>query len=286
MRESASWYSGCSRITELPSGERDEDVVERGVMRGERGQLDLPLLQQREQRRQRAMELLHRQRDRAARAARAARRPEAADDVPELPARLWIESGRRLVEKQQIGFADECARDRETLFLAARQGYHACLALLLELDEREDFIHTVRLAIKRAEQREHFAHLQLVGELCLLELDSQPLTQGAAGRSVPPTRAENLDIAGIGQRQPFQDLDRRRLSGAVGAEQSEALAGSDDEIETRDRDDVPETLPEGAAVDRYDWRFSFLSFWFLSVDISCACLSDCSSCIIRLLMPS
>src|SRR5690349_5824847 len=57
MRDSASWYIGCSRITELPSRERDEDVVERRVMRGERGQLEPSLLQRAEQRRQRAVEL-------------------------------------------------------------------------------------------------------------------------------------------------------------------------------------------------------------------------------------
>src|SRR5207249_6155858 len=63
MRESANWYIGCSRVTELPSGERDEDVVERGVMRRERRQLEPPLLQQGEQCGQRAMQLRHRERE-------------------------------------------------------------------------------------------------------------------------------------------------------------------------------------------------------------------------------
>src|SRR5436190_23864696 len=75
MRESASWYIGCSRITELPSGQRDENVVERGVMRRERRQLELPLLQQGEQRRQRAVELFHGQRDSTA----GGRRPHRGD---------------------------------------------------------------------------------------------------------------------------------------------------------------------------------------------------------------
>src|ERR1041385_1958512 len=57
MRDSASWYIGCSRITELPSGERDENVVERRVVRGQRCQLEPSLLQRAEQRRQRAVEL-------------------------------------------------------------------------------------------------------------------------------------------------------------------------------------------------------------------------------------
>ena len=46
---------------------------------------------------------------------------ELLEHVPQLPARLRIESGRRFVEKQQLGLADQCARHREPLFLPARQ---------------------------------------------------------------------------------------------------------------------------------------------------------------------
>src|SRR5216117_1599300 len=63
MRESASWYIGCSRITELPSGERDEHVVERGVMRGEQRQLHAARFEQREQRGEGAVQLYDRERD-------------------------------------------------------------------------------------------------------------------------------------------------------------------------------------------------------------------------------
>src|SRR5712691_9949650 len=63
MRDSASWYIGCSRITELPSGQRDEDVVERGVMRGEQRQLHAALSEQREQRGESAVQLYDGERD-------------------------------------------------------------------------------------------------------------------------------------------------------------------------------------------------------------------------------
>src|SRR5260370_28986306 len=65
MRETASWYIGCSRITELPSGERDEHVVERGVMRGEQRQLHAALFEQREQRGEGAVQLYDGERDSA-----------------------------------------------------------------------------------------------------------------------------------------------------------------------------------------------------------------------------
>ena len=53
-----------------------------------------------------------------------------------------------------------------------------------------------------------------------------------------PAQAEHLDLAGVGLGQALADLDRRRLAGAVGPEQAEALAGADLEVEAVDRDDV------------------------------------------------
>ena len=44
---------------------------------------------------------------------------ELLDEIPQLAARLRIETGRRLVEEEQIGLADERARQRQPLFLAA-----------------------------------------------------------------------------------------------------------------------------------------------------------------------
>ena len=44
---------------------------------------------------------------------------EALEQRPELPARLRIEPGRRLVEEQQVGAADQRAGDREALLLSA-----------------------------------------------------------------------------------------------------------------------------------------------------------------------
>src|SRR5881394_2088605 len=62
MRASASWNIGCSRITELPSRERDEDIVQGRVMGGERSQLETAALQLRQQGWQRAVQLGHSQR--------------------------------------------------------------------------------------------------------------------------------------------------------------------------------------------------------------------------------
>src|SRR2546426_5957820 len=328
MRDSASWYIGCSRITELPSGERDEDVVERGVMRRQRRELEPPLLQQREQCGQRAVQLDHRQREsdathagtdrghaaepahsvrqvsggsvpdrelddvlRAERGDQLARRPkrndlavihdrdavaqalgflhvvgreqhgpavraEPADDFPQLPSRLRIQAGRRLIEEQQLGFADERARDGEALLLTARERHDARLALFLQLDEGEHFIDGVRLPVERSEQREDLADRQLVGELGFLELNAEALAQRPPGGAVAPRRPQDLDLARVRYRQALEDFNGGGLAGAVGAEQPKTLACADGEGEARHGHDVTEAFRESATVDRYDCFFS------------------------------
>src|SRR5437764_6884154 len=54
------------------------------------------------------------------------------DDFPKLQTTLRIESGRRLVEKKNVGIADECTRGRETLLLSSGQFSDARVAFFLE----------------------------------------------------------------------------------------------------------------------------------------------------------
>src|SRR6185503_489875 len=98
------------------------------------------------------------------------------------------------------------------------------------------------LAVEAPEQRDRLEDGQLLGELRLLELDPDPLPQPA--RVVGPGAAEDLDRSAVGCGQPFEDLHRGRLTGAVGAEEAEALAGAHLEIETVHRDDLAVTLHE------------------------------------------
>ena len=62
--------------------------------------------------------------------------PEALDQLPELPARLRVEPGRRLVEEEQLGVADQRAGEREPLLLPARELADPRPRLLVELDQR------------------------------------------------------------------------------------------------------------------------------------------------------
>ena len=65
----------------------------------------------------------------------------------------------------------------------------------------------------------------------------------------PQRSPEHLDLAFVGCGQAFEDLDRRRLAGAVWAEQAEALAAAHFEVEAADGDDVGVALDETVTAD-------------------------------------
>src|SRR6266571_4047846 len=291
MRDSASWYIGCSRITELPSGERDEDVVEGGMVRRERRELEPALLHQREERGQRAMQLRHGQRESDAAGARphgghATEAPHAVRQVAgrtvrdrELDDVLGPQRGDELARRAErndlavIHDRDAVAEALGFLHVVRREQHGAALRaeaandrpqlparLRIEaggrLVENQHLVDRARLPVERSEQRQHLTDLELVGELRFLELDAEPLAQGPSGGAIAPRRAEDLDIPRVRRGQSLENLDGRGLAGAVGPEQAEAFAGPDREIETRDGDDVAEAFGQGAAVDRYDCCFS------------------------------
>src|SRR2546422_11364871 len=85
-------------------------------------------------------------------------------------------------------------------------------------------VHGVRVPIETANQPHRLLDGQLVGELRLLELDAEPLAQRPVRSAAPaPPHPEHGDVPGIGGCESFEDLDRRRLAGAVGPQQAEAL---------------------------------------------------------------
>ena len=96
--------------------------------------------------------------------------------------------------------------------------------------------------------RERLQHPQLVGELGLLELDADALAQGLR-RSLSQVGPQHLHRPGVGGVQALEDLDGRGLAGAVGAEQTEALAGAHLEVDPIDGDQGPVALDETAAAE-------------------------------------
>ncbi len=165
-----------------------------------------------------------------------ARLLELLDEVPQLAARLRVEPGGGLVEKEEIRIADERARERQPLLLSARERDHARIALLLELHERDHLLRRRTAIEEAAEQPQGLEDGQLVGELRLLQLDAQPLAQRLRVRR--PPQPENFDVTRVRLGQPLADLDRRRLAGAVRTEQAEALPGRHVEVDAVDGHDV------------------------------------------------
>ena len=76
-------------------------------------------------------------------------------------------------------------------------------------------------------------HGELFGQPRLLQRDADPLANLV--RLAAPVVAQHFDLAGRGLEQAFEDFDRRRLASAVGAQQAEALALLDRQIESAHR---------------------------------------------------
>jgi hypothetical protein len=180
---------------------------------------------------------------------RAAVRAEAADHVPQLPARLRIEPGRRLVEKEELRTRHQGARHREALLLPSRELPHPGGALLLELHEPEYLLHRVGGAVEAPKQPHRLFHREFVGQLRLLQLDAEPLPQRPRLRRPGPMPPQDLDCPGVGGREPLEDLDGSGLARAVRPEQAEALAVGHGQVEPCDRDDIRVALDEPAAAD-------------------------------------
>src|SRR5688500_13154109 len=180
----------------------------------------------------------------------AARGAQPLHQVPELPARLRIQSGRRLVEEQQFGISGERAGDRQALLLSPGQRADPRTAFLVELDESNDLVDHWSAAKETAEQGDRFLDGDLLRKLRLLQLHAEALAEGPfVGR---PALAEDQHVSGVRLLKPFADLDRGGLAGAIRAEEAEAFAGLHFEVESVDRYDVAEGLSESVYFQR-EW---------------------------------
>ena len=98
---------------------------------------------------------------------------------------------------------------------------------------REQQLRVAPARIERAEEVERLVDRELLGEARLLERDAEA-APAAPARAFPSAARGSRTSPASGTRQPLEDLDGRRLAGAVGAEQAEALAGADLEVEPVD----------------------------------------------------
>jgi hypothetical protein len=161
---------------------------------------------------------------------------------PELSPRLRIESSRRLIEKQKLGISDESTRNSKPLFLSSGQRAYTRFGFFAKLHDIDHFLDGASVPVEASKKLERLRNRQLFGELRVLKLNTEPLAKRFA--IVLPLHSEYFEVPGITFQQPFTDFDSGGLPGAIGAEQAEALACFDLEVEAVHCYDVPVGFPQ------------------------------------------
>src|SRR5262249_30551023 len=89
---------------------------------------------------------------------------EGAEDVPELPAGLRIQTGGRLIEEEQIRIADQSASDRQALTLSSGEFPHVAVSFFRQLDSVHDRLRCLSSTIKAPKNPESFKHREFFSE--------------------------------------------------------------------------------------------------------------------------
>ncbi len=168
---------------------------------------------------------------------------DAADERAELGDLLVVQSARGLVEQEQARPRDEGACELDQLLRpVGKRGSRE----VRELAQADDVEHVERVALARlpparVRADEHvLEHGHRPEELDVLEGPRDPLAHDPVRRLAQERLAVELDLAGVGPVEARDDVERRRLPGAVRTDQPRDLAALDVERDTVERDDAPE----------------------------------------------
>ena len=153
-----------------------------------------------------------------------------------------IEAGGRLVEEEELRVADERDAEVEPALLPARQGLHPRAGLLLEADELDHLVDIAGLRVVPGEHPVYLTHRQRRRHVRRLQDDPDPLAQRRA--AMLGVDAEHRHVAAVAGAVPLENLDRRRLTGAVRPEQAEHLALLDGEADAADGFDLAVALAQ------------------------------------------
>ena len=137
--------------------------------------------------------------------------------------------GRRLVEEEQHRTAHEGTSDLEPFLLSARQLADPGGGFLFEVDQRDDLGRLETPVIEASEQGDRFGNAELVGKTGLLKRDADLLLEPPAAPA--PRLAQDFDGPRGRLEQAFEDFDRGGLACPVRAQQAEALALVDLQVE-------------------------------------------------------
>jgi len=181
---------------------------------------------------------------------RAALAPEGLKP-PANPVRgVRIERGGRLVEQQNLGLVDQRLGQRDARLLPRREAAGGPIEKDLERETRREFVDAppqVFDAVEAAEDPQVLSHGEAVRHVDIGALEVHaPENAIAVARHVDP---EHTDRAGGGHDEPHDHADRRRLAGAVAAEQAGDRAPGDIERDRVDGVRRAEALGESARCD-------------------------------------
>ena len=158
-----------------------------------------------------------------------------------------VQAERRLVEEEDPRVVEQAAREVHLLALAGREGADLLLALLVEPDRVDQLVDPVP-AVARRQAVELAEHPELLAD----GQDAVARLLAAGDHVHDPADLLGLadDVEAEDPRRPLgrqeqrrQDLDQRRLAGAVRAEQAEELAGLDLEVDAVEGDDGRSAWP-------------------------------------------
>src|SRR4029077_3328422 len=130
----------------------------------------------------------------------------------------------------------------------------ARVRLLLEPDERDHLVDVARRAVVAGEDRVRLATREVRPQRGLLENDADPFPEVRCRTF--RIAAEHAHLTGVAFAVALEDLDRRRLAGAVRPEQPKDLTFIDREVDLPDVLEVPVGLAQAADLDRMHPRRS------------------------------
>ena len=178
---------------------------------------------------------------------------QRADDVPHLVSRARVEAGRRLVEKHQLGRDHDARRDVQPAPHPARVVLGEPAGSVRDAECLEQ-LGRARLGgsplqpEQAPDQDEVLAPRQVFvhrGELAR-QADEASHGVGLAHDVVP----EHARGAGVGAEERREHPHRRRLAGAVRAQDSIDRAAADGQVDAVDRASLAEGLDQARGLDR------------------------------------
>ena len=154
---------------------------------------------------------------------------QADDDLPGGEPGVGVHPRGGLVEEHDLGLADQRQGQRQPLLLAARRGAGpACRPTGRRPTRSRSTSGLLVVGVVGGEQPQRLQRPDPGVQAALLEHHPDAGRQGRSGRGAGRARAPRA-VPASGAAVALQDLHRRRLAGAVGAEQPEHLAPVDGE---------------------------------------------------------